>query len=147
AIIPALVAFLGICDHVLDPTVSDFGVPVVSAVLFCLLAVGVVLARPDIGFTIPISSDSFGGEMFRRLVPALAILTITVSWLRYQGEQNRWYTSETGVALSVVFHILVVTVIVWWMAYSIGKADSARKIAEGIATQETALLRASNDQL
>jgi PAS domain S-box-containing protein len=102
-----------------------------TALAFCLLNLGILCARPDRGLMAIVTSQSAGGVMVRRLLPAALGIPALLGWLRVVGERAGLYESAFGVALLVVLDIVAFAVLIWWTAGSLDRADRERRRAEG----------------
>ena len=56
-----------------------------TAGALCLLAGGILMARPDRGLMATVTSDRLGGSMARRLLPAVLGVPLAVGWLRLEA--------------------------------------------------------------
>src|SRR3989338_1658230 len=87
-----------------------------TAVAVTVLAAGVVFARPGRWPASTLVSDSAGGIMARRLLPAVVVLPVLLGWLRLGGERLGFYDLPFGLALMVASSIVLLTILVWWNA-------------------------------
>ena len=78
-----------------------------------LLSIGILCARPDRGLTAVVMSDDAGGVLARRLLPAAVLIPPVLGWLRLGGEKAGWYSTELGLALSIVLNVLLFTALIW----------------------------------
>ncbi len=101
-----------------------------TAIIFLLLGIGVLFARPGRGLTVPVLDKGISGVMVRRLLPAVIGFPIIIGWLRLRGQQLNFYDNELGVALMVVAHILLFTTLVWWNSFLLFRLDAKRRQAE-----------------
>jgi diguanylate cyclase (GGDEF)-like protein len=109
-----------------------------TAIIFLLLGIGVLFARPGRGLTVPMLDKGIVGVMARRLLPAVIGFPIIIGWLRLLGQQLNFYDNELGVALMVVSHILLFTILVWWNSFLLFRLDAKRRQAE-VQLQELTL--------
>jgi hypothetical protein len=77
-----------------------------SAALLVLLALGVLFLQPDAGVMAALSSDTLGGRMARRTLPATIAVPILLGWLRLEGERANLYPAHLGPPL-IVFGTMV----------------------------------------
>jgi len=75
-------------------------------------------------------SDSMGGAIARRLVPAVLVLPIFFGWLCLQGQRAGWFGNEAGVSLLALANALVFGGLIWANATLLDRTDSRRKLAE-----------------
>ncbi len=101
-----------------------------TALLFHLLALGALLARPARGFVGLFLSDSPGGSLMRALLPGTVTILFVVGWLQLEGERRGVYGTELGVALHALANIVLFGAMIWWCARSLHRADQARRREE-----------------
>lgn len=101
-----------------------------TALTFVVLSAGLLCLRPDRGLMAIVTSDSAGGVVVRRLLPAAILVQIAVGWLRLIGQQAGLYGTELGVALMVVSSTVVLTVLIAWSASLLHRSDTERRRAE-----------------
>lgn len=94
-----------------------------------LLAVGVLAASPDAGVMRLLRSDSPGGVLARRLLPAAVILPVAVGALRLLGERHGLYDASFGVSLMAVTTIALLVGLILSTAYALDRTDAARSHA------------------
>lgn len=101
-----------------------------SSIVHMVLATGILFAIAVRSESSLLASVGAGGMMLRRLwVPSIGILVI-LSWLRLQGEKAGLYTFEVGLAIMVLFAIVVLTVFIWRIARHLDRVDAERTRAE-----------------
>jgi PAS domain S-box-containing protein len=101
-----------------------------TAVLFLILGLGVLLARPNQGLMEVASSGSPGGHLLRRLLPWTILTLIVLGRLRWEGQKAGWYSTEFGLALMVMMSLAILVVLIWWNARSLHETDRQRRQAE-----------------
>ncbi|MBA2269066.1 MAG: PAS domain S-box protein [Chthoniobacterales bacterium] len=97
-----------------------------TALTFIVLSAGLLCARPDRGAMRVLASDSAGGFMARRLLPAVIFVPVVLGWLRLKGEQAGFYDTELGVALMVLSSIVIFAVLVGLSARLLYRTDIER---------------------
>src|SRR6266516_1618873 len=107
---------------------TQMGLP--TAGTFLVLCAGLLLARPDQGLLATITSQSTGGVMARRLLPAALVIPALLGGLRLAGEKTGIYDAEFGVSLMVMGSIVVFTALIWWNAHSLNRMDARHWQAE-----------------
>jgi signal transduction histidine kinase len=98
-----------------------------TATAFLMLAAGLFLARPDRGLMAIVTSDTMGGVLVQRLLPAIILIPALLGWLRLAGQRAGLYPTELGVALTVVGNIVFFLVLLWWNVGLLGRMDTERK--------------------
>jgi light-regulated signal transduction histidine kinase (bacteriophytochrome) len=121
--------------------------PLYSAVVILLLSGGILSARPDRGLMAKVTSNSFGGIMARRLLPATLLIPLVLGWLQYQGQRAGLYSSEPGLALFAVANVLLFLSVIWWGVNSLHRMDTKRRQAEHNLQETAAKLARSNADL
>jgi len=128
----ALVALLGYA----------YGAPIVSglsthakmafstALSIALLSAGILFARPDRGIMAVVISDSVGGGMARRFLPAAIGVLVGLGWLKIEGQRAGYYDSEFGTALMTGLCVIIFTALIWRSAMSIDLTAAGRLKAE-----------------
>ncbi|HLN79391.1 MAG TPA: hypothetical protein VK185_00190, partial [Candidatus Bathyarchaeia archaeon] len=131
--------------------VSYTHIAIHTALALLVLSVGVLLKLRDHGMTGIVMSDSQGGAMARRLLPAVIAVPLIFGWLRLMGQRAGLYGDEFGVALLITTYILTLVIAVGRSAVTLNKADAERKQAEEALRQAGAynrsLIEASLDPL
>lgn len=125
-----------------------------TAVNFLLFSFALLLSRPKLGFMAMVSSDTLGGEFFRRLFPAVVIILVLLNLLTYIGYEAGLYGYEFGVALFLIASLMLLTIVLWRNLYQLGISDLERKkgslkltsFAE-VLEKQTLLLISSNKEL
>ena len=100
-----------------------------TALTFVVLSAGLLCVRPDRGLMAIVTSDSVGGVVVRRLLPAAILVQVALGWLRLAGQQAGLYGSELGVALMVVSSTVILTALIGWSASLLHRSDTERRRA------------------
>lgn len=101
-----------------------------TALTFLVLACGILCALPDRALMAILTSESVGGAMARRLLPAAAIVPAVLGWLSLHGARLSLYSAVFGMALFALVHIAIFAVLIWWSAASLLRMDAERQRAE-----------------
>ena len=146
-----LIAFLVTFDYVLDLKGSATDMALHGALLFGLLSLGVLLARPEKGVAAVLVSPRLGGVVARRAVLSCVATLVVVGWLRWMGQRVGLYGTEFGVILMVTFAVAMIAVLIWMSARALDRADEEREHAGEVLRQASAynrsLIEASLDPL
>jgi signal transduction histidine kinase len=152
ALSAALVALLGLVGYLYGvkalyglTAYTQMAVHTSGALL--MLAVGILCARPDRGWMAVLMSDSAGGHLLRRLLPAAVGLPLFLGWLRLAGQRAGLYLTESGVSFLVVASVVAFTVLVAWNARSLHRADLERRAAEQALRRAKEAAEAANREL
>ena len=114
---------------------------------FFLLCLGILLARPDRGIMANLSSDSIGGALTRRLLPAAFLLPVLVGWLSLLGEQAGLYGSAASSALFATSLLVVFGGLVSWTAHTLNRIETERRRAVESHLQLAAIVESSDDAI
>lgn len=100
-----------------------------TALVIYALALGVLLARQRRGLMRELTSDSPGGVLARRLVPAAIVLPVVLGLLRQWGEHAGLYSTGAGRAMLVTAHATIFVGIIWRTAAAVRRGDELRRAA------------------
>lgn len=106
-----------------------------TTILFILLALAVLSLRPGRGITEVIVSDSVGGMLGRRLLPASIAVPAFLGMLGLYGERAGFYDKEFQSAIVISTNIFIFSILVWLLAHALYAIDVKRKQAEEIVRQ------------
>jgi diguanylate cyclase (GGDEF)-like protein len=101
-----------------------------TAITFLIIAVGLLCVRPTQGIMAVVSSDSSGGTMIRRLLPAVLIVPAALGALRIVGEEAIPIDHAFGQWLLVVAIMIVFVLLVARIAQLLYRSDIAHARAE-----------------
>lgn len=117
-----------------------------TAIAFAVLCIGLLCARPLREPVRTFVSDTLGGTMARRLVPAALIVPLLLGWLILRGARVGFYETESGLALFVLANIVAFNLIVWWCARVVHASDAHRRLSEDVLRQNEQRHRAVMEQ-
>jgi len=83
------------------------GMSVSTAVALCVLALAIVCIDPEQGVTAVFVSDTAGGRLLRRLVPAAILIPTLLGWLRLRAERLGIVDTAFGLAMLVVVLVVI----------------------------------------
>ena len=131
-ILGAVIGWLGFSHYFYggEPLMPYGQMPMHTAGAFLALSGGILCLRTDGGIMALLISDSLGGGLARRLVPAVVLLPIFLGWLRLQGQRAGWFGTEAGVSVLALANGVVFGGLIWINATLLHRTDSGRKIAE-----------------
>jgi signal transduction histidine kinase len=147
ALIAAAVSLSALTCYVYEAEPVPPHMPIYTAAITFVLSAGLLCARPGCGFMAKVTSNSFGGIMARRLLPATILTPIVLGWMQLYGERAGWYPPVMGDALFAVADIAVLLVVVWWSVSSLHRMDTIRRQAEGDLKKTAEKLARSNADL
>jgi signal transduction histidine kinase/ActR/RegA family two-component response regulator len=119
------------------------GIALQTASAFMLLAIGVLLARPDAGVMRRLLGNDSGGILLRRLIPAAVLVPVLFGWLRVEGQAAGLYDNEFGRTLLILAFIVVFSALTWWTSRAVQRQADARARAEAAERDMHARLMAT----
>lgn len=147
ALISAAISLLALAGYIYAAEAFQGQMPLYTAVVILLLSGGILAAKPQRGLMAKVTSNSFGGIMARRLLPATLFIPIVLGWLQHEGQLARLYTAERGLAVFAVGNVFLFLVVIWWGVNSLHRMDAKRRLAEHELQQTAAKLARSNADL
>lgn len=147
ALAAAALSLLGIAGYLYEARSFTGQMPLYSALVGFLLTTGILSARSSRGLLAKVTSNSFGGIMARRLLPATLLIPVVLGWLQYRGRVADWYEVEPGMALFTVLNVLMFLAVVWWGIDLLHRMDTKRRKAERDLQDTAAKLARSNADL
>jgi PAS domain S-box-containing protein len=111
-----------------------------SALLFTVLGVAILCARPDHGFMSTVTNRNLGGLLARRILPMAFTLPFLIGWLWLQGQNAGLFGTELGLAIFTISNALIFAFLVWLSSRSLNKVDAERQ-------RVTGELQGANEQL
>ena len=118
-----------------------------SAISFELFALAALAARPARGLMRIITSDTTGGAMARRLLPAAVLIPLVLGALRFSSEKHGVFDLESGFSLFAFANVVIFAVVIWWNAKLLFLAEAERQKTMEQLKQTSAELARSNTEL
>ncbi len=145
ALITALIASMALVGYIYQVAFlysinSYTGMALHTALIFLVLSAGILLIHPEHELMSFILSDTAGGVMVRRILPATIAIPIIAGGLIIFGAREGLYEMAFAVPLCVVSSILILTILIWRNAWALHRTDAKRKQAEDA-------LRSAHDDL
>ena len=94
-----------------------------TAATFLIVSIGVLCARPAQGIMAVVSSNSSGGMMIRRLLPAVLILPAALGWIRHETYRARLLDPEFELWLLVILIMTVFALLAGWIGSLLFRSD------------------------
>ena len=107
---------------------------------FIFLALGILMAKPEVGLMFAITRESTGALVMRRLLPAIVLVPLVLGWLILLGRQRGLYTEQFGTALLQSLSVVVMATIIAHVATIVNREEKLKKNAEETARQQKAVL-------
>ena len=131
----AMVTFLIFLGYFYNVEIAPWMAPYISIALhtviaFLLLSAALLFARPERGFVAIFLADNTGGTVARRMLPTALLAPALLGWLFVLAREAGYYGKGAGVALLAVTVTVIFTVLVWWTARALERADVKRRNAE-----------------
>jgi GAF domain-containing protein len=101
-----------------------------TALSLFVLGIGIVCARPDVGFVSVIVSDHAGGVLARRMLPVAILVPAGLGWLMLSGQRAALFGETLGVAMAAAVTMLVFAAFIATTARALSRADRIRKVSE-----------------
>ena len=98
-----------------------------TAASFFVLGIGILCARPDVGFVSVIASDHAGGVLARRMLPVAILVPAGLGWLTLSGRRAGLFSEALGLAIAAAVTIFVFAAFIATTARSLSRADRVRK--------------------
>ncbi|MFN2476317.1 MAG: sensor histidine kinase [Chthoniobacterales bacterium] len=124
-----------------------------AALMFLLLPLGTLLARPNHGLMRLVSGDRAGAVIARGLLPAVVILPFVFGWIAVRGSAAQLYDMTFGLMLLAISTIVFFSAIVAWSAHLLNQAQeettrqavAVDRLKEERALRETFLSTLTHD--
>jgi light-regulated signal transduction histidine kinase (bacteriophytochrome) len=94
-----------------------------------------------------ITSDTTGGSMARRLLPAAILIPLILGALRFSSEKHGFFEIESGISLFAFANIVLFTAVIWWNAKLLFRAEQERLKAMEKLKRTSLDLERSNTEL
>ena len=136
-------ACFGIFSFLLDPRLyaSHLSLALPTAVTLATCSLGLICARTEWGLGALLCSQTLGGSLARRLLPAVLVPTF-VGWLRWQVTATGLYSEWTIVVLATLTTMFLVGALIAWAALAVDRNDREReKVEEALHVSEEQLNR------
>jgi PAS domain S-box-containing protein len=98
--------------------------PVTTAIVLLILSLEVLHRNAHRALMAVVTSNTEGGTMARRLLPASIVIPILLGFLRLKGQQAGWFGPAVGLVLHVVATMLLLAIFIWWNARALDRASS-----------------------
>lgn len=123
-----------------------FSLTLHATIALLFICAATMFSRPARGFMILFSSQSFGGDIARKLLIVAVLVPLILGKLRLMGEHAGFYETEAGVTLAALFNIIILAVVVWRTAFSLHLMDIERRnLVEEVGRHAQALANANKE--
>ena len=135
----------------LDSTFRHNPMALHTAVLFAILGLAVISARPHLGFAAVFNDPGLAGRMARRVIPTAIFFTVVIGRVRLLGERLHLYTTGFGLALFATATIAMLCVVMGLAARSLslsaGRLDLAARNLANTNDRLAAIVESSEDAI
>ncbi len=107
-----------------------------SAVLFFACSFSLLSANFDSETGKLVTSDSLGGMIARRLIPAVVLVPLAIDFLRVKGQAFGMFDQGMGSALMQFTRVLVMVWIVLYLSRDIHESDTKRRMLENALAEK-----------
>lgn len=141
-------ATFGILGFAFDPHiyVSHLSLALPSAVTLTVFSLGLVCSRTEYGLGALLCSQSLGGSLARRLLPA-AFVPVIVGWIRWQISAVEWFSAWSIVVVSSLITMVLLGGLIAWAAVVVDRSDAERKHNEEARERLAAIVDSSDDAI
>lgn len=101
-----------------------------TAICFFLFSIAFLFVQPERGIMKAFTSRFSGSVMARLLIPTVFIVPSILGYLRMEGYRSGIYSNEFGVAILIIFIIIIFAAIVWYNASLLNRRDMQNMQAE-----------------
>jgi PAS domain S-box-containing protein len=101
-----------------------------TAMCFFLFSIALLFIQPERGIMKAFTSRYSGSVMARLLIPTVFIVPSILGYLRMEGFRSGIYSNEFGVAILIIFIIIIFAAIVWYNASLLNRRDMQKAQAE-----------------
>ena len=105
----------------------SIGMPLVSALTFIALGLGILTARPAVGVASLVSGPDASGVFLRRLMPAVLLVPLGLGWLWSEATRLDMLRPRSGIAIFVVVTVAVFSLVVLVSATTVRALDALRE--------------------
>jgi PAS domain S-box-containing protein len=127
------------------PVAPASGVAPQTSILFIVLAIGILAARPAHRLMSLWNSDAPGGHLLRRLLPKSLLLLIFLNLLVEWGARKGFYAQENISPLVILLASSWLSILFWRAASLLNREYDVRRKGETALVETNALLRAVSD--
>jgi PAS domain S-box-containing protein len=107
-----------------------------TATFIFAVALGVVLATPDVDPMRIVREPGVAGVLVRRILPAVVVVPVVVGSLHVLGERAGWYEESFGSAARTVVEVGLLLALLAWTTGTVRRQAAAHQAAEARARLE-----------
>jgi hypothetical protein len=106
---------------------------IIFAAAIGAFSAGGMLLRADAPPLSVFALDSYAGEMSRRLLPSVVVITFLSAWLRFEAESLGYFSSQTGVLVFAVVTVWLLAGVIYLTCRSLSQTDAVLRLASDIS--------------
>lgn len=125
--------------------ISLAGLTPLTPIIFIIMAIGILSARPTHPLVNLWAGDTPGGHLVRRLLPASILLLIVLNLLAEWGERWGFYSRDKISPMAVLLSSSVLFILFCRAAAMLDREYGVRRRGESALAERNALLRAVSD--
>ncbi len=124
-------ATFSVLSFAFDPHIytAHLSLALPTAVTFAVFSLGLVCARNEWGLGALLCSQSLGGSLARRLLPA-AFVPMLVGWIRWRITTSGLYSEWSTVVLAALTTLFLLAGLIAWAAVAVYRNDVERRKVE-----------------
>ena len=101
-----------------------------TALLFTILAMGVIAALPDVQPMRTLLAKSATGALVRRALPLLIAVPVLIGWLRLRSSELEDFDSAFGITLRTIVEVVLLVSLLAWMARAVSMHERSLQLSE-----------------
>jgi signal transduction histidine kinase len=118
-----------------------------TAIAMLCGGIGLLAARPDVGWIPLLCGETLGAAAARRLLPIVVIVPTLTAWLALQGARERLYSSELLLALVTGVSIFLLAAVTIWAADRFNRLEAISRTEQALREAEQRLSQARAELL
>ncbi len=118
-----------------------------TALLFALMGLAVIAARPRSGLMSAVTSEYTGGMLVRRVLPFVLAVPILFGWLRRPGQVAGLYGTQFGIALLILGEFVTFASMLWFSAVWLNRTDEDRREVQRRNYDLSSIVASSDDAM
>lgn len=112
-----------------------------TGLALAMVSLGLLSLTPHCGLMLILRDTGSAGSMARIVLPLAILIPVVIGAVRLWGQNNGYYGTVVGVALSVVANVLVTSILLTTSIVALHRSDSIRRAREQDLTRSEARYR------
>ena len=101
-----------------------------TALLFTILAIGVITVLPDVQPMLTLLAKSATGALVRRALPLVVAVPLLIGWLRIRSAELEAFDSAFGITLRTIVEVILLVSLLAWMAKAVSLHERSLRLSE-----------------